>query len=393
MSNIWNIYTKLEKIAIKPFSILYNGKNIISGNYVIIKEINKEKFRFHTKLNFNKNEIMNKTNNEIIIDTFDSNDNFYIIMKKDKKEVNKIKINNLQNITSINIHKNCISSISIFPSGNIISVSFDKSIIIYHTINLNVIQNIPNAHDRYIIYIGVKDENNFIIISYDRCVKLWVKMENQYINNKIIKNMHDDWITKIIFCSNGNLISCSGDKKIKIWKENNNNYENIKLLTHSEKINSLLLLEDKNILISSGYDGTKLWSLNINDINSINLIQYFQETSCGWHSQLCRFNDDIIIVRGKGMENGKLKLISISKKEIIKEIDNLCTCFSIIVIEDKGLFLVGGKKDIKIYRNDNQECIQKIKNTHNNCINQFITLKNGSIASCSFDNSLKVWSF
>ena len=69
------------------------------------------------------------------------------------------------------------------------------------------------------------------------------------------------------------------------------------------------------------------------------------------------------------MENGKLKLISISKKEIIKEIDNLCTCFSIIVIEDKGLFLVGGKKDIKIYRNDNQECIQKIKNIPLSSIN------------------------
>ena len=45
-----------------------------------------------------------------------------------------------------------------------------------------------------------------------------------------------------------------------------NNYENIKILKHSEYINSLLLLEDKNILISSGVDGAKLW--NYNEINN-----------------------------------------------------------------------------------------------------------------------------
>ena len=51
---------------------------------------------------------------------------------------------------------------------------------------------------------------------------------------------------KVIYCLNGNLISCSWDNKIKIWKENNNNnYDNIKILTHSDNINSILLLEDK----------------------------------------------------------------------------------------------------------------------------------------------------
>ena len=58
-----------------------------------------------------------------------------------------------------------------------------------------------------------------------------------------------------------------------------NNYENIKILKHSEYINSLLLLEDKNILISSGVDDTKLW--NYNEINNINLIEEFKETYCG----------------------------------------------------------------------------------------------------------------
>ena len=178
------------------------------------------------------------------------------------------------------------------------------------------------------------------------------------------------------------------DKTIKIWKENNN-YENIKILKHSNWINSLLLLEDKNILISSGNDGTKLW--NYNEINNINLIKEFKETFCGWNQGLCRLNHDIIIVNGNTTTS--LKLISISKKEIIKTSDNPFISWGISLIEDKGIFLVGGFKDIRIYRNDNYECIQEIKYAHNNYITGFIELKDGSIASFSADQTIKIWSF
>ena len=109
-------------------------------------------------------------------------------------------------------------------------------------------------------------ESIFLLYSYDKSIKSWIKNNNEFKINKIIKNAHDDAIIKVIYCSNNNLISCSYDKTIKIWKENNNNYENIKILKQSDKINSLLLLEDKNILISSGEDGTKLW--NYNEINN-----------------------------------------------------------------------------------------------------------------------------
>ena len=62
--------------------------------------------------------------------------------------------------------------------------------------------------------------------------------------------------------------------------------------------------------------------------------------------------------------------------------------------ENKGIFLVGGEsKNIRIYRNDNYECIQEIKDAHNNDIKGFIELKDGSIASFSDDETIKIWSF
>ncbi len=40
-------------------------------------------------------------------------------------------------------------------------------------------------------------------------------------------------------------------------------------------------------------------------------------------------------------------------------------CWGISLIEDKGIFLVGGRSNIRININDNYECIQEIKDAHN----------------------------
>ena len=240
-------------------------------------------------------------------------------------------------------------------------------------------------------YVEIKYENNFFTCSYDKSIKLWINKENKFKINKIINNAHDDYIIKVIYCSNGNLISCSNDNKIKIWKENNNNnYDNIKILNHSKYVCSILLLEDKNILISSGLDGTKFWDLN--EINNINCIKYFEDTFSGWNGSLCRLDEDRIIVEGNKIDS--LKVISILNLKIIKEINNPFQCFAITLIKDKGIFIVGGdSKDIRIYRNDNYECIQTIQNAHDDYINGFIELKDCSIASFSNDKRIKIWCF
>ena len=367
--------------------LFINKKNILSNELIekLINEIEKiknENKRLKKRIEFIENN-NNELNNKIKI-----LEGFHFIKDKYKTKLTKC---NLQNIASIQPHKNWINSLCSFPSGNIISVSNDKSIIIYD-IHLNILQNIQNAHDDAINYVEVKDENYFITCSDDKSIKLWNNKENKFIVDKIINNAHEDDINKVIHCSNGNLISCSKDKKIKLWKENNNynNYENINILTHSNKIYSILLLEDKNILISSGKDGTKFWDLN--DINNIDCIKYFKDTYSGWNGTLCRLDEDRIIVQGDFQNS--LKVISILNLNIIKEINNPFHCSGITLIEDKGIFIVGGEsKDIRIYRNDNYECIQEIQDAHDNSISGFIELKDCTIASFSNDNKIKIWRF
>ena len=71
-------------------------------------------------------------------------------VKKDKHKI-QLKSCNLKNITSIHCHNDWNTSVSTFPSGNIISTSDDKSIIIYD-IFFNILQYIQNAHDDFINY-------------------------------------------------------------------------------------------------------------------------------------------------------------------------------------------------------------------------------------------------
>ena len=359
-----------EKILIEKTNVKLNNK---------IKLIEKENIKLKAKIYENK--IKENEEKVKILEKINTN----------KPKIQLIPCN-LTNIYSVQTHNDWINCLSIFPSGKIISVSNDKYINIYD-INFNILQYIQNAHDDWIIYVEIIDENNFITCSCDKNIKLWKRNDNEFKMNKIIRNAHNAQINKVIYCSNGNLISCSLDNKIKIWKENNNNnYYNIKILTHSDYVSSLLILENKNILISSG-NGTKLWKIYKNKkINhKIKCIKYFKNTHCGWHGGLCKLDDDRIIV--KTLKKNSLIVISIIKKEIIKEIIYPFQCYCIKSIEEKGIFLVGGNSnDITIYRNDNYECIQTIKNSHDNYIYGFIKFQQNSIISYS-NKIMKIWEF
>ena len=299
---------------------------------------------------------------------------------------NFIQNYNLETINSIIGINDQVYSISIFPSGKFISVSNESIIHIYDSF-FNIIQKIENAHEKSIIYVDVKDENNFVTCSVDKNIKTWIKENNKFTLNKIILNAHNDIIRKVLYFSNGNLISCSSDCSIKIWKQFKDNYYNIKIFNHNEQINSILLLENKNIFISSGEDGTKIW-----DLKNYECIFYNKETFCGSWNGICKIDDDKIIVQGKNTKC--LKVISINDKKIIHEIYNSINVWGLFFIKEKDLILVGGNsKDILIYYKDNYQLIKRIENAHNKDINGFIQLNNGNILSYSDDRQIKSWVF
>ncbi len=304
----------------------------------------------------------------------------------EKKNTNK-KLSFIKEIKQNNSTNNIITSMSIFPSGNIISVSTNKVITIYNN-NFNILQNIQNSHNDKINYVNIKDENNFVTCSCDKCIKTWIKEEEKFKLNKIILNAHISQINKVIYF-NENIISCSNDNTVKLWEENinNNNYQLNLILNHLKSVCSILLIKENNIFISSGLNGTRFYNLN-----NFELIFEIKETWCGAWNALCKIDNDKIIVQEE--QNLLLNIISISEKKIINKIKCNYISLGIISIVDKGIILVGVNTNIIVYNNkNNYKFLQYIENAHDNYIIGFQQLKNGLIASYSFDESIKIWVF
>ena len=357
---IYSFFNRIKKIKLHN-SPIYENDNDNNFKKYFIKNLNDIK-------TFTELDIINNELNKL--------DNFYYLINSD-----------LKNINSIESHDEKINYVSYFPSGNIISISNDKSIKIYNP-KLEIIQIIKIENS--ISYMSIKDENNFSIC-FDKNIQFYIKREtnneSKYLLNQEIRNAHKNYIGKILYSSKGNLFSCSEDKTIKIWEKNKNNnqYQNITIISNIFLFASFLLLEKENILIASGMHGTKFYNLPF-----FNFLFFIDKTVCGCANTLARINNDKIIIGGG--RDCLMKIISISEKKIIKQIKNEFWVLGISVIENKEIFLVGGvSKDIRIYRNDNFELIQTIKNAHEQYIVGITQLNNGIIISYSYDHYLKLW--
>ena len=284
---------------------------------------------------------------------------------------------------SINAHSDTIFQISIFRSGKIISVSKDKSIKIWNN-DYSLYQNIPNAHEHSIFNVSIKDENSFATCSYDESIKFWNKKDEKFQCSEILKEAHDFQIFKVLYLKNGTLFSCSEDGNVKIWDEIKKNLHQLKtIICHKNVIYSFLILDDINILITSGYGGTYFW--NYNNFNFI----FKVDVKCPWWNSIERIEKDIVAIGSYNKKN--LYIISISKKEIIKEISTNFFVNSILNIEEKGLFLVGGNNDfIHIYRKDNYQLYNSFNHKHYNNIYGLIRFEN-KIISFSSGIDYKIW--
>lgn len=305
-------------------------------------------------------------------------------MSESSLEIEKYK---LKEKDKIDIgHTSSITQISMIPSKNYVSVSFDKSIIIFDE-NSKVIQKIENAHEKEITYVSIKDEDNFATCGNDKSIKFWKKEGNEFKFNKQISNAHEKGIHKILFDSNGNLYSSSADYSVKIWKlTNDNDYINEATLRHEDEVYSFLVIEDKNLLISSGVgdDKTIFW-----DLNSYNKISEIDNITSYTSNSMLRINDNIIVI---GEEDGKkLRFVDISQKKLVKEIKNKFYVFGLYLMKEKGVFLVGGGDGIAVYRIDNYKRLQNSK--YENDISGFFPMKDEVIGTFGDNGKIQTWNF
>ena len=344
---------------------------------------------------YSTNTLSYKQNNSFANNTYKSqtiNNNFQL---NTTNPINKSTINDpyqtytaIQDADTIPIqiieaHLGSINHISVFPNGKFISVSDDRSIRLFDQDGL-LITTLENAHENPIQYISIKNNNEFITCSDDRSLKVW------YLSNKNIQlykefpNAHIQAISCVIYTSLGNIVSCSIDKFIKI--RSGKNYERVTALVDTDSVAVFSLLEiDDDILISGGWEGIKFWDMKTRlKVISIN------NCSCVNCDALARIDTDKIAVGGD--KYGIIKIVSISKKVIIKEINNFNQCLALMGIFFKGLFAAGGEDSvIRLYNVESYECVKEIPRSHEGGINGFAKIKNGNLMSFGADGNIKIW--
>ena len=254
-------------------------------------------------------------------------------------------------------HSSAINNISTFPSGDFASVSSDCSIKIFNP-NLELLETIEKAHSEEITYIYIINNSTFMTSSYDDSIKIWKKTEKKKFECiQKIEEAHKQVVNCILLTKNHKIISCSFDGKVSIWTFKNNKFENENILLNPKQVNSILLLEDKNLLVSSGTGGTLFFNLTnyelVKDMEDLKAITYF------WNG-LKRLDDNRIIISGKGKN---VVVVDIDEKKIIKEIDNEFSCWGILVMIKKGIFLTCGRDvHINVYNVGNYQCLFTLKN-------------------------------
>jgi len=297
--------------------------------------------------------------------------------KNEKKNLLSLK-------KQLKIHIDSINEVKLFPNGNIISVSSDKTIKIFDS-NFKLIQNIINGHEKEIISCDIKDDNIFLSSSNDLSIKIWMKKEKKFQSISTIKNAHNNYFYKAIFIpKTDKIISCYN--VVKIWEKiiNKNLYQNITILKEPHFIFSILYIQENNILINSGWGGISFWK-----INEWKLIKHINEVSC-WHkNSICQLDNDKIIFGGDFFKC-VMKVFSISQMKIIIEIQNDFQCYSLFKLNKDNYFFCGGGSEINIYNKNNYKFIQKVKNAHNDIIYGFFKFKN-FLGSFSKDGTIKIW--
>ena len=296
--------------------------------------------------------------------------------KNEKKNILSLK-------RELKIHIDSINEVKLFPNGNMISVSSDKTIKIFDC-NFKLIQNIINGDEKEILSCDIKDDNIFLSLSH-LSIKIWIKKEKKFQISSVIINAHKNYIYKAIFIPKTNkIISCYD--VVKIWEkiENKNIYQNVLIIKEPHFIFSILFIQENNILINAGWGGISFWI-----IDECKLIKHINDISC-WHkNSICQLDKDKIIFGGDFFKF-IIKVFSISQMKIIFEIQNDFQCYSIFKLNRDNYFFCGGGSDINIYNKNNYKFIQKFKCAHNDIIYGFFKLKN-YLGSFSKDGTIKIW--
>ena len=342
-----NSYETTNKLEEKIKNIEKKINNLEEIKKQIIAEIDKFKKIYELEIKFfnillntfKYEEIQNNINYNVIenIKNYDETFGMYKMKIFDKINIESNKLITLFQTISIQKPFKIIKDerwvyyLLQLKDGRLASSSYYGTLKIYSKDTFEV-QLLIRCHSERIWYITQLHNDNILTCSMDNTMNIIKLINDDKYNIEFKLIGHTSYVPRAMEIRNNEIISLSYDKTMKVWKLNNNNrYECINTITfqNSNKFSNILKLnENEFVTYSVGDKCLKFWnSYNYSNISTINNIE------SNWKSPLCKVEDDILCVGGKGFY-----LIKISTHQIIKNIMDSKRINSIYKCND-GLFL------------------------------------------------------
>ena len=402
MNNIKNRIKDLDKIKENIVSEINKIKESTKKEMELINILINSFEYVESQKNLNYNVIQNlknidkvfKANKIKIFEKLNKDGTNYLNILQDLKTINSSFQSNFK---KLNNHTSYVYYISKLNDGRLISCSCDNLLNIYKKDTYELQVSVKEHEETIYCFTQLKD-GRIITCSEDKTMKIIKLLEdNKYQIDQTLEG-HKNAVYKVIEIKDNELISISYDKTMKIWKLNTENkFEcllNI-IFQNSNSYCNILKLNEFEFATSSCSDYCiKFWNpKNYSNIATINSI-YIEWT----YDTMCLLDNDLLCVGGKDSKG--FYLIKISSHQLIKNILGPQTIYSIIECID-GLFLCSilnengnyaiVKYEYEYETNNLKKVVEKEKSHDNYCIYSSIELNRRTIASCSNDNSIKLW--
>ena len=395
-----NLFNESSLKGYKSIYILHylNGQNasVSYGKDIIYDSNYKYDIQYKCNIDSSGGPILNLLTNKIIgihKGCIQKNDgikyNIGTLLKYPLKEINNNNLYNNYNIELknpihiLNDHTDSVYCLTIMNDGRLVSGSGDGSIIIYNKETYKP-YIIIKEHSKSVRYITKLSSGILASCSVDKSIKL-INIKGKKYEVIQILNHHTKSVCQIIELKNKTLVSCSSDGSIIFYIKDNIKYKKDYQISTNGECWNIIQTKDNEICYNEYKNGNEticFYDLlerkvksSISNISNCNMIMMTKDLLL-----ITGYNKISII----NVNNYKLRIINVPGADYI---------WGVCILNQNMLLTGDDQSTIRQWRieDDNLILISKKEKAHDGTITDLLNLGNGHIASCSMDDTIKIW--
>jgi len=292
------------------------------------------------------------------------------------KKVNETWFEFLRKLTN---HAGEVNSLAVLPNGMFASASSDKSIRIWNQNTLECVRILAD-HINAVTGLAVLEKSEcFVSISFDRTAIVWDSYS--FVKIEILKT--SAFLYSISLYSDDSFLTSDEERTIKLWDNTTFGFHFLESF-HATDVLSLVFFGEAYLLSGHSSGEINVWTMDSMRL-FYNLRGHVSHVTC-----LISLNNQSFS-SGSADRTVKIWNYDFTNIEIIKKHSEKIN--ALILINDSYLLSSSNDRSIRIYKTRDLQIVNELK-AHSKAVFSIAVLdenKSELIATCSADNSIKIW--